>query len=156
MVVPISAILHVLRLIATIQPKMTTAFQLFKRLNSHSWQHPLYQALKEFRKIPKTLFILKYRHDLKFRQSIEKQLNKEENEERKAELIDAIRKSLKNFSQLPKSSLCSGWVLLLVFQGYFVACQMLFVYEEVYLFTSLNSAKILLRPDSIKIVTKPK
>ena len=34
--------------------------------------------MKEFGKIPKTLFILKYADDLEFRQSIEKQLNKVE------------------------------------------------------------------------------
>jgi TnpA family transposase len=69
---------EVLRFIATIRMKATTASQLFKRLNSYSRQHPLYQALKEFGKIPKTLFILKYRDDPEFRQSIEKQLNKVE------------------------------------------------------------------------------
>ncbi|MBA2727533.1 MAG: Tn3 family transposase, partial [Parachlamydiaceae bacterium] len=69
---------EVLRFIATIQLKLTTASQLFRRLNSYSRQHPLYQALKEFGKIPKTLFILKYRDDHLFRQTIEKQLNKVE------------------------------------------------------------------------------
>jgi len=69
---------EVLRFMATIRLKVTTASQLFKRLNSYSRQHPLYQALKEFGKIPKTLFILKYSDDLEFRQAIEKQLNKVE------------------------------------------------------------------------------
>jgi len=69
---------EVLRFIATIRLKVTTASQLFKRLNSYSKQHPLYRALKEFGKIPKTLFILKYADDLEFRQAIEKQLNKVE------------------------------------------------------------------------------
>ncbi|MBU2838311.1 transposase [Acidithiobacillus thiooxidans] len=68
----------VLRFIATIQLKITTASQLFKRLNSYSKQHPLYRALKEFGKIPKTLFILRYSDDLLLRQAIEKQLNKGE------------------------------------------------------------------------------
>ncbi|SDA22546.1 Tn3 transposase DDE domain-containing protein [Nitrosospira sp. Nsp18] len=67
-----------LRFIATIRLKVTTASQLFKRLNSYSKQHPLYRALKEFGKIPKTRFILKYIDDLEFRQAIEKQLNKVE------------------------------------------------------------------------------
>jgi hypothetical protein len=66
----------VLRFIATIRLKVTTASQLFKRLNSYSKQHPLYRALKEFGKIPKSLFILKYCDILEFRQAIEKQLNK--------------------------------------------------------------------------------
>jgi TnpA family transposase len=69
---------EVLRFIATIRLKVTTASQLFKRLNSYSRQHPLYRALKEFGRIPKTLFILKYRDDCQFRQAIEKQLNKGE------------------------------------------------------------------------------
>lgn len=68
----------VLRFNATIRLKVTTASQLFRRLNSYSKQHPLYKALKEFGKIPKTLFILKYVDDPEFRQSIEKQLNKVE------------------------------------------------------------------------------
>ncbi len=42
---------EVLRFIATIRMKITTASQLFKRLNSYSKQHPLYRALKEFGKI---------------------------------------------------------------------------------------------------------
>jgi TnpA family transposase len=70
---------EILRFIATIRLKMTSASQLFKRLNSYSRQHPLYKALKEFGKIPKTIFILKYCDDLQLRQSIEKQLNKGEN-----------------------------------------------------------------------------
>lgn len=67
-----------MRFIVTIQLKITTASQLFKRLNSYSNQHLLYKALKEFGKIPKSLFILKYRDDCLFRQSIEAQLNKVE------------------------------------------------------------------------------
>ena len=52
------------------------ASQLFKRLNSYSKQHTLYRALKEFGKIPKSLFILDYVDNSVLRQSIEKQLNK--------------------------------------------------------------------------------
>ena len=68
----------ILRFIATIQLKITSASQLFRRLNSYSKQHSLYQALKEFGKIPKSLFILKYYDDCPLRQSIEAQLNKVE------------------------------------------------------------------------------
>ncbi|MEP7371547.1 MAG: Tn3 family transposase, partial [Nitrosospira sp.] len=39
---------EMLRFIATIRLKITTASQLFKRLNSYSRQHPLYRAMKEF------------------------------------------------------------------------------------------------------------
>jgi len=68
----------ILRFIATIKLKHTTASQLFKRLNSYSRQHVLYQALKEFGKIPKSIFILIYIDDPVLRQEIEKQLNKSE------------------------------------------------------------------------------
>jgi TnpA family transposase len=68
----------ILRFVATIKLKETTASQLFKRLNSYSKQHPLWQALKEFGKVIKTRFILGYLDDVAFRQAIEKQLNKGE------------------------------------------------------------------------------
>lgn len=70
---------EVLRFIATIKLKEATASQLFRRLNSYSRQHPLYSALKEFGKIPKSDFLLRYTDILQLRQAIEKQLNKGEN-----------------------------------------------------------------------------
>jgi TnpA family transposase len=69
---------EILRFIATIKLKETTASQLFRRLNSYSKQHPLYQGLKEFGKIPKSDFILRIVDDVELRQAIEKQLNKGE------------------------------------------------------------------------------
>ncbi len=65
----------VLRMIATIKLKKTTASQLFKRLNSYSKQHPVYQALKEFGRIPKSLFLLKYLDDVDVRQIVQKMMN---------------------------------------------------------------------------------
>jgi TnpA family transposase len=67
-----------LRLIATIKLKKTTASDIFRRLNSYSKQHSLYQALKAFGQIIKSLFILRYIDDLELRRAIEKQLNKVE------------------------------------------------------------------------------
>ena len=67
---------QILRFIATIKLKETSASQLFKRLSSYSKQHPLYRALKQFGRIIKTLFLLKYIDDVGLRQMIEKQLNK--------------------------------------------------------------------------------
>lgn len=69
----------ILRFIATIKLRETPASQLFRRLSSYSRQHPLYAALKEYGKIIKTMFLLKYIDDLELRQAIEKQLNKQEN-----------------------------------------------------------------------------
>jgi TnpA family transposase len=77
----------ILRFIATIKLKHTTATQLFKRLNSYAKQHTLYRALKEFGKIIKTIFILKYVDDPEFRQSIEKQLNKIESAQKFSKAI---------------------------------------------------------------------
>ncbi len=71
-----------LRFLVTIRLKETTASQLFRRLSSYSRQHPLYRALKEFGKIIKTFFLLKYIDDVELRQAIEKQLNKLESSNR--------------------------------------------------------------------------
>jgi len=68
----------VLRLMVTIKLKKTTASQIFRRLNSHTKQHPLYAALKEFGRIIKSIFILTYYDDLELRQRIEMQLNRVE------------------------------------------------------------------------------
>jgi TnpA family transposase len=67
-----------LRLIATIKLKENTASDIFRRLNSYSKQHALYQTIKAFGQIIKSLFILCYIDDLGLRQAIEKQLNKVE------------------------------------------------------------------------------
>jgi TnpA family transposase len=69
----------ILRFIATIKLKETTASEIFRRLNSYSKQHALYRALKTFGKIIKSIFILRYIDDIELRQAIEKQLNKIEN-----------------------------------------------------------------------------
>jgi TnpA family transposase len=65
----------ILRFIATIKLKETTASDIFRRLNSYSKQHSLYQALKAFGQIPKSLFILRYIDEPPLRMSIERVLN---------------------------------------------------------------------------------
>lgn len=65
----------ILRTIASIKLKHSSASQIFKRLSSYARQNPLYKALREFGRIIKSIFILKYYDDLELRQSIEKQLN---------------------------------------------------------------------------------
>lgn len=69
---------ELLRLVTTIKLKENTASDIFRRLNSYSRQHALYQTLKAFGQIIKSLFILRYIDDLELRQAIEKQLNKVE------------------------------------------------------------------------------
>ena len=64
---------EILRMIATIKLKEVTASDLFRRLNSYSKQHALYQALKAFGQVPKSLFILQVIDDPVLRQAIEKQ-----------------------------------------------------------------------------------
>jgi len=51
---------NILRLIATIKLKESTASQLLKRLSSYSKYHPIYRALKHFGRIIKTIFLLQY------------------------------------------------------------------------------------------------
>ena len=68
----------ILRFVATIKLKEASASQLFKRLNSYARQHPLYVALKEFGRIPKSDFLLRYIDIVELRQLVEKQLNKGE------------------------------------------------------------------------------
>ncbi len=68
----------ILRLVTTIKLKETSASDIFRRLNSYSKQHKLYQALKSFGQIIKSDFILRYIDDVELRQAIERQLNKVE------------------------------------------------------------------------------
>ena len=68
----------VLRLCASIKLGEVTASQIFKRLNSYSKNNPLYEALKAFGGIPKTLFLLRYADDVGMRKAIHCQLNKGE------------------------------------------------------------------------------
>lgn len=65
----------VLRFIATIKLKETTASDIFRRLNSYSKQHGLYQALKAFGQPLKSLFILRVIDEPVLRMSIEKVLH---------------------------------------------------------------------------------
>ena len=64
-----------LRTMVSLKLGKTSAFQLLKRLNSYAKQNPLHKAMKEFGKIFRTEFILKYYNDLELRQSIEKLLS---------------------------------------------------------------------------------
>lgn len=66
----------ILRFMATIKLKRISASLLFKRLSSYAKDNPLYQALKEFGRIVKSIFILTYYDDVKLRQRIERQLNR--------------------------------------------------------------------------------
>ena len=68
----------ILRFMATIKLKETSASRLFKRLSSYSKDHPLYRAIKEFGRIIKSQFFLTYIDDVDLRQHIEKQLNRVE------------------------------------------------------------------------------
>ena len=85
-----------LRLVVTIKLKENTASDIFRRLNSYSRQHALYQTMKAFGQIIKSLFILRYVNDLALRQAIEKQLNKVElaNRFTRAVAVDSVHKVL--------------------------------------------------------------
>lgn len=66
----------ILRLVATIKLKENTPSQILKRLSSYAKDNPLYQGLKEFGKVIKSLFLPTYIDNLELRQVIQKQLNK--------------------------------------------------------------------------------
>jgi TnpA family transposase len=78
---------EILRLIATLKLKETTASQLLKRLSSYSRQHPLYRALKAFGQIIKSTYLLQYIDDSALRQAVEKQLNKLESSNKFAKAV---------------------------------------------------------------------
>lgn len=78
---------EILRFLATIKLKYSDASQIFKRLSSYGKKHRLYQALREFGKIVKTIFLLRYIDELELRQMIEKQLNKIENANKFAKAV---------------------------------------------------------------------
>ena len=67
-----------MRLVATIKLKENTASDIFRWLNSYSHQHALYQTMKAFGQIIKSLFILRDIDDLALRQAIKKMINKVE------------------------------------------------------------------------------
>lgn len=77
----------ILRFIATVKLRETSASQLLKRLSSFSKRYKLYQALNEFGKIIRTIFMLKYIDEVKLRQAIEKQLNKVESANKFAKAV---------------------------------------------------------------------
>lgn len=61
----------ILRLIATIKLREHRASTILKRLGEYSNQHPLEEALKEFGRIIKSIFVLKYIDDVEWRKAIE-------------------------------------------------------------------------------------
>ena len=65
-----------LRLAVTIKLKEATASSIFRHLNSYSHQYRLYQAMKAFGQIIKSMFILRHIDQAELRRAIEKQLNK--------------------------------------------------------------------------------
>jgi TnpA family transposase len=68
----------ILRFCATIMLRKYRASTILKRLSAYANQHPLQEALKEFGRVIKSIFVLKYIDDVTWRQAIEKQLNKGE------------------------------------------------------------------------------
>ena len=77
----------ILRFMATIKLKHCSASLLFKRLSSYAKNHSLYQAIKEFGRIIKSMFILTYFDKTELRQRIQKQLNKVEMSNRFSDAI---------------------------------------------------------------------
>ena len=59
----------ILRLIATIKLREHRASTILKRMGEYSNQHPLQEALKEFGRVIKSIFMLKYFDDVTLRQT---------------------------------------------------------------------------------------
>ena len=89
---------EILRLIATIKLKEVTASDLFRRLNSYSKQHALYQALKAFGQVPKSLFILQVIDDPVLRQAVSVGNPREflQAEKEDQEMAEACKRLIKN------------------------------------------------------------
>jgi len=66
----------ILRILVTIKLRVNKASNILKRLSAYSKQHELRKALKEFGRIYKSTFILKYIDDLEVRQSTAKAENR--------------------------------------------------------------------------------
>ena len=65
----------IMRLMTSIRLREVPASIVLKRLNSYARQNPLYKGLKEFGRIIKTIFLLRYIDDVTLRQHILYQLN---------------------------------------------------------------------------------
>ena len=59
---------EMLRLVVSLKLKYCKASQVFSRFNTFSKQHPLYAALKQYGRMPKTVHILRSTDDVKMRQ----------------------------------------------------------------------------------------
>lgn len=68
----------ILRLMVTIKLHHSSPSDLFNRLNSYAHLHPVYQGLREFGRIIKTIFLLRYIGQVGVRQRIQRQLNRSE------------------------------------------------------------------------------
>lgn len=77
----------ILRILVTIKLRVTRASTILKRLSAYSKQHELHKALKEFGRIYKSKFILKYVDDVDLRQDTEKAENRIEQSHQFAKAI---------------------------------------------------------------------
>lgn len=66
---------EILRLLVSLKLKYCKASQIFSRFNTFSKQHPLYAALKQYGRMPKTVHILRSTDDVKMRQDGRKNSN---------------------------------------------------------------------------------
>lgn len=136
----------VLRLMVTLKLKETTASQIFKRLSSYSKQHPLYCAIKEFGRIVKSLFLLRYIDDLLLRQAIEKQLNRIELSNKFSKAIFWGQNQEIQYSSKEEQELAVGCQRLI--QNIIVLWNELYLSQKLAMITEEDKRKALL--DSIK------
>lgn len=77
----------ILRLVCTLKLGYSKASTLFRRLNSYSKQHPLYKALKDLRRLYKTIYVYEYMDDEVIRKSVSGSLSKIESSNKFAKAI---------------------------------------------------------------------
>jgi TnpA family transposase len=133
----------ILRFVATIKLKRSTASQLLSRLNSYSKQHKLYQALKEFGKIIKSRFILKYLNELDLRQSIEKQLSLVENNNKFSKAVS--QENDKSFVQQLQSEQIIAESCRRLMKAAIICWNCLFLHNKIHTFRKQEEAQNIIK-----------
>ena len=101
-ILPSHVIDDILRLMTIIILRGTKISIILKRFNSYEEKNVFYDALQEFGKIIKSLFILKYIDDVKLRQAIQKQLNRGELDN-KFSMLSSFQKTVNYHKSLVKN-----------------------------------------------------
>ncbi len=140
----------ILRFMATIKARKTKASQLLKRLSSYSRYHPLYRAIKEFGKIIKSIFLLKYFDEVELRQAIEKQLNKLESSNKLAKAV--FYGNNQEFQYATKEEQCIAEGCKRLIENAIICWNYLYLARSIYLTESENEKNKIIQAIKLKSV----